>query len=352
MTIEQPRIAGIGTAVPAHRITQCRAKELAGALFDDGVTNLDRMLAVFDRSGVRERFLCVEEAWFAEPHSFEERNAVYETEALALSLRSARRAMAIADVAPDDIGAVFYVSSTGFATPSLDSRLQQELGLPQHGVTRDATFGHGCAGGVGALGRAASWCRGNPGKSALVVATELCSLTFQLGQQSSTNVVAASLFSDGSAAAVIGPDGRGPQLVGHGSYLWPQTEEIMGWSHGSDGFEVILSRRVPAFLRRHVAESLEPVCRSVDISIDDLRHLALHPGGSGVIRALCEGLDVDECALRYSVDTLARFGNMSSPTALFVLDRHLRCGSMRPGEYGVVSAMGPGFAAEHVLFKC
>lgn len=350
--VVEPRLAGIGTADAAFLLTQERAKDLAATIFDGGIDELDRLLAVFDRSGVERRHLCVEPEWFVTPHSFPERNALHGEVSRELSLRSARSAMVGADVSAQDIGAIFYVSSTGFATPSMDTFLQLELGLPGNGVQRDATFGHGCAGGVAALGRAASWCRSNPDRFALVVATELCSLTFQGAQQSATNLVAASLFADGSAAAVLGPGDRGPHLVAEGSHLWPDTEALMGWSQGADGFEVVLSKRVPAFLRRHAAESLQPLCASTGVAPDEISHHALHPGGAAVLRALTEGMELSPDALRFSAEVLARHGNMSSPTALYVLDRHLHCGSMRSGDLGVISAMGPGFAAEHVLFRC
>jgi alkylresorcinol/alkylpyrone synthase len=347
------RICGLGTAVPRHVVTQERARAMAEAIFRSQGSDVDRLLAVFDRCGVERRRFCVPPGWFAEPHSFGARNDRYVDEVVPLSAESARRALADAGCAAGDVDAVFFVSSTGLATPSPDARLVSELGLPRT-VRRDATFGHGCAGGVGGLARAAAHARSRPGSNVLVIATELCSLTFRIDDRSTTNLVATSLFADGSAAAVLSTVGEGPAIVADSSTLWPGTDDVMGFEFSEDGMRVVLDRSVPVIVRHHLAESVDEVCRRAEVGVDEIGHFLLHPGGAKVLDAFVDALPVDRAGLERSWAVLRDHGNMSAPTALFVLRRAFdgRSGPPpQPGDLALVSAMGPGFAAEHVLLR-
>lgn len=348
------RLLGLGTAVPHHDIDQDRAKCLVRTMFADSFDGIDRFVGVFDRSGVRNRSFSVPPSWFDEDHDFGERNDRYRSEAFALSVQAAERAIADAAIDTASIGAVFFVSSTGVATPSLDASLVEHLGLAGHGIRRTAVFGHGCAGGVGGLGQAFEWATAHPQRCALLVATELCSLAFRRDATTKTDLVAASLFADGSAAAVVGGSegSDAPVLVGAGSTLWPDTADVMGWDIDARGLGVVLSRSVPVLVRREFRGSAEAVCRRHGLCVDDIAHHIFHPGGAGVLDALADSLGLEPDRLRWSGAVLHDHGNMSAPTALFVLERFLAEGGGRPGEIGLISAMGPGFAAEHVVFRC
>jgi alkylresorcinol/alkylpyrone synthase len=348
------RLLGLGTAVPDHEVDQERAKCLVRTMFADSFDGVDRFVGVFDRSGVHSRNFVVPPSWFDEEHDFGERNDRYRTEAFTLSARAAEKAIDTAGIDPTSIGAVIFVSSTGVATPSLDARLVEHLGLACHGTRRTAVFGHGCAGGVGGLGQALEWATAHPERCALLVATELCSLAFRRGAATKTDLVAASLFADGSAAAVLGrrDGGDAPVLVGAGSTLWPDTANVMGWDIDARGLGVVLSRSVPVLVRREFRASAEAACRRHGLSVDDIAHHIFHPGGAGVLDALADSLELEPDHLRWSARVLHDHGNMSAPTALFVLERFLTEDGGRPGDIGLISAMGPGFAAEHVVFRC
>ena len=345
------RILGIGTAVPPHRVGQERAREMARRLFADQFRDIDRVLQLFENVEVDDRYFAVPPEWFETEHPLEERNAIYREQAVALSVLSGCRALDGAQVRPDEVDAIFFVSSTGFATPSLDSVLIGELGL-RTDVRRDATFGHGCAGGAGGLARASDWAAAHPGSRALVIATELCGLTLQRGDVSKTNLVATSLFGDGSAAVVVGTSDRGPSVVADASVVWPDTHDVMGWTFGATGMGVVLSKSVPAIVRRHFARSVDAVCAAAGIERCDLAHFVLHPGGAAVLDAFRSSLDLDDDDLAWSRRVLRSYGNMSAPTVLFVLDEFLRAGTPRPDDLVLVSAMGPGFAAEHLVLRC
>ena len=172
MSVGAPRILGVGTAVPEHVVSQAEAREFAGRMFGRHHADIDRLLPVFDHAGVEQRHFCVPAAWFSESHGLRDRNDLYLQHATSLSISAARRALDDAGLDVADIGTVMFVSTTGMATPSLDARLAVALGC-RDDVRRDATFGHGCAGGVGGLARAATYAASDPDGAVLLFATEL-----------------------------------------------------------------------------------------------------------------------------------------------------------------------------------
>jgi len=352
-----PRILGVGTAVPEHVVSQSRARDFAGRMFGRHHNDIERLLPVFDHAGVEQRHFCVPAEWFDEPHTFGERNDLYVHHALDLSIDAAQRALAAAAVEPDDVGAVLFVSTTGMATPSLDARLALALELPGD-VRRDATFGHGCAGGVGGLARAGAAARIDADRAVLLVATELCGLTFQGDDWSKANFVSTSLFADGAAAVVVAArDAGGPEIVADSCVLWSGTEEVMGFEFTDRGLEVVLSRSVPALVRSHLADSVDVACDRAGVTVDDLDHYVMHPGGAKVLAAYEDALPATSAQLCRSREVLRTHGNMSAPTALFVLQRTIDAamrgdaGAPVAGDLALVSAMGPGFAAEHVVVR-
>jgi alkylresorcinol/alkylpyrone synthase len=201
----------------------------------------------------------------------------------------------------------------------------------------------------------------------LIVALELCSLTFQHGDRTKRNLVAASLFADGAAAAIVtaGDDSEGSapggpgvtsedrrlELVATGGTFWSDTLDVMGWEVDGDGLHVVFSRDIPAIVRTRVRPSLEAFLAEQGLRLSDVRHLAAHPGGLKVLDAYREVLDLEESAIRHARAVLRTHGNMSAPTCLFVLERFLDAGEVAPGEHVLLTALGPGFAVEYVLLR-
>jgi len=353
-----PSILSVATATPPHRIPQPVAKDFARAMFSDVYRDIDRLLPIFDHSGVEHRNFCVPAEWFYEDHSFSEKNDLYVESALDLSEKAARRALDKAGADSADVAAVFFVSTTGLAIPSIDSFLLRRLGLSEH-TRRVPVVGLGCAAGASGLGLAAHYasaCR--PGELVLLVAVELCGLTFQKGDRSKANLVSTALFADGAAAVVIGRDAdgeaaAGPKLLGSYTTTWPGTEDVMGFDVGEHGLKVLLSRSVPSVVYERMPENLRLALGSVGLSLEDIRHPIIHPGGAKVLDAFEEVLGLELGGLDISREVLREHGNMSSVTVLFILERFLAgADNTTAGEHGVLSAMGPGFSAEHVFFRC
>ncbi len=349
-SINNPHILSTATAVPPHRIEQGDTKEFARRLFAGKFRDLDRLLPVFDNGQIEARHSCRPLEWFGRKWSFPERNALYVEHALELSEKAARRCLDRAGVEPEKVGALFFVSTTGISTPSLDAKLLFRLGLSPN-LQRIPVWGLGCAGGAAGVARAADYARAYPEGLALMVAVELCSLTFQIGDISKSNLVAASLFADGAAAVLLGA-GEGPEILGSHSTTWPGTEDVMGWDLIESGLKVRFARSVPQIVRTRTRATVEEACEKHGVVLEDLRHLVVHPGGVKVLEAYEEALELEPGSLDLPREILRGYGNMSSASVLFVLERFLESYPAGSGECGIISALGPGFSAEHVLFRC
>lgn len=347
---DNPSILSVATAVPPHRVSQETAKDFARLMFSGSYKNVERLLPIFDNAHIHNRHFCMPPEWFGEDHPFHEKNALYVEHALDLSEKAARRVLDKVGMEPGEVGAIFFVSTTGISTPSLDSKLIFRLGLAQN-VRRVPIWGLGCAGGAAGLARAADHVRAYPEKPVLLVGVELCGLTFVKGDRSKSNLVATSLFADGAAAVLLGA-GDGPDLLGSYSTTWPETEDVMGWDVVEEGMQVRFARSVPQIVHEKMRGNLEAACDSLGLTIEDLRHFVLHPGGPKVLEAYEETLGLAPGGLDLSREILKDYGNMSSVSVLFVLERFLEGFPAGSGEPGTISALGPGFSAEHVLFRC
>ena len=358
-----PRVVSVATALPAHTVSQSATRALAARMFDGLAPDDRRLIAVFDTSGIETRHICMPLEWYAEVRSFGELNMRYVEHALALAAEASRGALARAGLTPADVDHVVFVSTTGLATPSVDARLANLLGF-RGDVRRTPIWGLGCAGGAAGLSRARDFALADPGARVLLVALELCSLTFQRRDLDRRNLVAAALFADGAAAAVIagadaetpcanGPNGASHalELVASRSMLWPDTLDVMGWDVDERGLHVIFSRDIPTIVRDWVRPNLDAFLDEQGMRLEDLSHVVAHPGGPKVLAAYGEALDLPPEAFRHARDVLRECGNMSSPTCLFVLERTLAAGDIRPGDTAVLAALGPGFSSELVLMR-
>ncbi len=355
-----PRLEALATAVPRHVVRQEDARAFTAHLFRDVLgEDPDRLLSVFEHSAIRTRRVCMPLEWFGEDHTFAEKNALYLEHALRLATEAASRLLERLGLTPRDIDHLLFVSSTGLATPSVDARLVNSLGF-RSDVRRTPIWGLGCAGGAAGLARAREFALADPDSRVMLIALELCSLTFQRNDLSKRNLVAASLFADGAAAAMIaGGSAPGPQRNGHGalsligssSTLWSDTLDVMGWEVDGDGLHVVFSRDIPAIVRERVRPSLAEFLGAHGLRCEDLDHVVAHPGGLKVLAAYEETLGLAPRAFLHAREVLAEYGNMSSPTCLFVLERFLEAQEIGPRQTAVLSALGPGFSAEYVLLR-
>jgi alkylresorcinol/alkylpyrone synthase len=341
-------LLSVATASPPHVLTQNEAANVANDLMADGFPGFERMLPVFSTAGILTRQLVRPADWYRTPRGWPERTQVYLESAVELFVEAASRALAEAGIAGDQVDTVVTISSTGIATPSLEARAMAGLGLRED-VARVPVFGLGCAGGVTGLGLAAKLARATPGSVVLVVAVELCSMAFRLSELSKADIVATALFGDGAAACVLraGEDGFA-HITGTAEKTWRDTLDIMGWRVDPTGFGVIFDRAIPPFARDNMRGAMEGMLAGQGLRIEDVDRFVCHPGGTRVVEALEHAFSLNQGALDVERQVLAEHGNMSAPTALFVLDRVRRSG-MPP--LAVLTAMGPGFTTSSVTLR-
>jgi len=358
-TPDLPSLVAVATALPEHEAAQADARALVARMFQGTEAGSARLLQVFDHSGIERRSVCMPLEWYTASHTFEEQNALYVQHALRLGQTAAEAALERAGITPAELDHVVFVSTTGIATPSLDARISLGLGC-RADCRRTPLWGLGCAGGAAGLARARDLALADPRARVLLVAVELCSLTFRREDLDKRNLVASSLFGDGAAAAVV----EGPRverrkrarqrplaLVASHSTLWPDTLGMMGWTVSGRGLHVVFSRDIPTFVRERVRPSLERFLAEHGLALTSPMHVAAHPGGAKVLEAYAEALGRPLDAFAHASAVLREHGNMSSPTCLFVLERMLLSSEIGAGEPVLVSALGPGFAAEYVLAR-
>lgn len=346
-----PRLAALATAVPPHRLDQSNVVARVEQLFGRS-PDFERLIQVYGNSGIECRYSVMPFDWFDAPHTWPDRNAAYLAGALDLIETAARRALDRASLAAGDIGALVIVSTTGIATPSLDARLMERMAFPRH-ATRLPIFGLGCAGGALGLARAAALATAMPGTPVLLVVVELCTLQFRREDLTRSNIVATALFGDGAAAAVLRADHTtaGPTIAAWGEHTWPQSLDIMGWDIAEDGLRAIFSRDIPRLVTAELGPALHDFLARHRLSLADIDRFACHPGGPKVIDAYEAIFGTGFPGAAAARRSLARFGNMSAASVIFVLEEVLAEASERGKSAGrtLLTALGPGFSAGFVV---
>jgi len=344
-------ILSVATAVPEHVVTQKEVATRAKAVWPQ----FHKLEQLYANTGIERRYACEPEDWYLKPHGWEERSDAFCRHALDLLEVVAGRAIAGAGLKPCDIDILVVNTITGIAVPSLDARLIDRMAL-RSDVERLPVFGFGCGGGVAGLSRAAQLARAAPSANVLFLTIDLCSLCLRIDDPSIEMFVSAALFGDGAVAVVLragAHDQRpGPappaKFAASGEHLWRGTGRIMGWDMKHDGFGVVLSPELPALMQGNLGGALAGFLARHGLAIQDFDGFLFHPGGRKVLETAREVLALDDDALRHSWSVLRNYGNMSSATALFVLDEAIRQGAR--GRH-LLAAFGPGFSAYFAVLE-
>jgi predicted naringenin-chalcone synthase len=365
-------ILGLGTAVPPTRVTQEAAAGIARSLCCRTAEQETWLPLMYQHTGIQSRHLAfdrqvVEDVLHGTTNSQSiflptgrdddrgpttaERMRVYFEEAGPLALRAARQALTQASLDAEAITHLVTVSCTGMKAPGVDYELIQGLGLAAT-VQRTHIGFMGCHGAINGLRVARAFADSEPEARVLLCATELCVLHYYYGWDPQ-KIIANALFADG-AAAVVGASDRLATAAGTwsvtaaGSCLIPDSREAMSWTIGDHGFEMTLSKRVPNLIHEHLRPWLEKWLAHHGLSREAIGSWAIHPGGPRILDAIATALELSEDQLAASREVFAEYGNMSSPTVLFIV-KHLRSRAAPLPCVGL--AFGPGLIAESVLIE-
>ena len=348
----QPRIAAVGSALPKHYYDQ---DTLLGALreaWSERYFNTERVEQLHRNVLVGGRHLALPIESYPDLENWGEANTHWIRVAQELGEVAVRGALERAGLTPTDVDTFYFVTVTGVATPSIDARLMNRLGM-RPSVKRVPIFGLGCVAGAAGVARAADYLQGHADEVAVLLSVELCSLTLQREDLSVPNLIASGLFGDGAAAAVVVGGEReaaGPRVVDSRSVFYPDTERVMGWDISEKGFKIVLSAEVPEMVRLHARRDVDSFLSAHGLEVGDISVWVSHPGGPKVLHAMQAALDLPDEALAGAWETLREKGNLSSTSVLMVLEQSL-ASPPPPGSWGILSAMGPGFCSEWVLLQ-
>jgi alkylresorcinol/alkylpyrone synthase len=351
--MKMTRIAGVASAFPRQYYRQQEIANVLKRHWDDGLGNpkvLDRLLT---RVGVDGRYLALPIEAYDDLTTWGKSNNAWIEVAEELAEQSICRVLTRAGLCEADLDAIFFVSVTGVASPSIDARLMNRMNL-RPDIKRNPIFGLGCVAGAAGLARAADYVRAFPEQCAVLVSVELCSLTWQRKDLSVANLISSGLFGDGSAAVIVAGSERsaaGPQVLGSRSSFYRGTEEVMGWNISEQGFRIVLSPEVPEMVRQHLARDVDGFLADYGLDRGDIDTWIMHTGGPKVLEATAQSLDLPDGALDVSWQTLRRVGNLSSASVLLVLEEFMNRRRPEAGSYSILAAMGPGFCSELVLLR-
>ncbi len=343
-------ILSLATANPPYRLIQTDAAARARELYP----HLKRLWRLYDNTGIETRYNCEPIEWYLKPHSWEERTASFQKNALDLLEKLTRATTEAAGVALNAIDMIVTNTVTGLAVPSLDAKLINRLDLSPT-IERLPMFGLGCGAGVAGLARATRLAHATDGAHVLFLTVDLCSLCMRANDPSPSMFVSTSLFGDGAAGVLlhntrrgahVAGNGGGPRILAVGEWCWRGTEHIMGWDIKDDGFGIVLSPELPALMSEQLKPALQDFLDRNGFRLSDFNGFLFHPGGRRLLETAQEVLGLAPKQLEHSWEVLRAFGNMSSATALFVLDRALKAGARGPH---LLAAFGPGFSAYFVV---
>ena len=351
------QIVSATSAFPKHYYSQEMLFAALQKFWGNQLAKPEVLRRLHKNVGVDGRFLSLPIDAYPLLKGWGEANDHWIRTALELGYCSVSRALTGAGVEARDVGALFFTSVTGIASPSIDARLINRLGFSPN-VKRVPMFGLGCVAGAAGIARAADYVRAYPDEAAVLLAVELCSLTLQREDLSIANMISAGLFGDGAAAVVIAGDkcdwlrpSAGPRIVATRSIFYPDTEEMMGWDISESGFRIVLSPEVPELIRRKLGGDVDSFLADLGRDRGEVGSWVLHTGGPKVLQATAESLGLKDGQLAASWDCLRRVGNLSSASVLVVLEDVMTNRRPAPGTFGLLAAMGPGFCSDLVALE-
>jgi len=354
------KILNTATAYPPYYFTQREVVDALRTYWDKGMDNSAVLERLHFRTGVDGRYFSRPLVEYYALDTWGKANNVWIETALDLGEKAIDCVLKTAGVGRDQIGAFFFVTVTGVASPSIDAMLVDKMRLSPN-VKRTPIFGLGCVAGAAGIARAADYVKAYPDQVALLLSVELCSLTWQRDDLTVANLISCGLFGDGAAAVLVAgedfkPSGQttlpsGPKIVASHQVFYPDTHGVMGWDVSEKGFQIVLSPDVPKVVRENLGRDVDALLAKQGLTRAGIGSWIMHTGGPKVLQACEESLGLIDGELQVSWDALRKVGNLSSASVLVVLDEVMKNRRPAPGTRSILSAMGPGFCAEMLLLQ-
>lgn len=319
------------------------------------VGNLDtrtqqKIIRLFRNANVNRRYsiLPIDEVFSNK--SFEERNNRYIEEVTDLCEKALKNALDKANVKHEELDMIISTSCTGIMIPSVDAILVNRLKL-RRDIVRLPVTEMGCAGGTSALVYAHEFAKANPNKVIAILAVESTTSTFLMGDQSFTNAVSAAIFGDGCAVAIIKPSEEvKPAIVDTQMYHFFDQPRLMGFDLKNEGLQIVLDPEVPVHIEKEFSNIIFPFLEKNNLKISDVNNFIFHPGGKKIVQVVDDLFGQYGKNIDITKEILRDYGNMSSATVLYVLNKYMEKGISKD-EYGLMLSFGPGFTAQTVLLQ-
>ncbi|EGV42906.1 type III polyketide synthase [Bizionia argentinensis JUB59] len=310
-----------------------------------------KVIKLFENAGVDRRYSIMDaEAVFLKT-SFEEKNDIYKRETIKLAEGALTKALDKAQLEPIDIDYIITVSCTGIMIPSVDAYLINKLNMKQD-IVRLPVTEMGCVAGISGMIYANNFLKANPNKRAAVIAVESPTSTFQIEDYSMTNIVSAAIFGDGCACTILSSyeNEEGPEIIDDAMYHFYNSEHMMGFELKNTGLQMVLDKEVPEKIAEHFPLIVHPFLERNGLNINDVDHLIFHPGGKKIVQTIEELFGALGKNIDHTKAVLKDYGNMSSATVLYVLERFMEQNPQK-GDIGLMLSFGPGFTAQRLLLK-
>src|ERR1017187_197303 len=293
-----PSLAAISKIDFPFKVDQQEVKQCAKGLFAPSFPQVERMMGAFDNTEIKTRNFCTPLDYYSKHHTFQEQNGDYIRIALEYSVKAIEACISDAQIEKEDITDIIFISTTGLSTPSLDALIINEMKLNDN-INRTPIFGLGCAGGVAGFSKASILAKANPDAVVLLVAVELCSLTFLRNDYSKSNFIGSSLFADGVATCIITGDNHANKtknavtFLATQSKLYYDTLDVMGWEFHGEGFKVLFSQDIPTIISKNIHSDVTSFLGKHQLALSDIKNFIFHPGGKKVLTAYEEALPAD-----------------------------------------------------------
>ncbi|HUL43787.1 MAG TPA: type III polyketide synthase [Bacteroidota bacterium] len=342
-----PAVLAIGTALPAHRYAQEEIYELAARY--SAFYRTERVRQIFMNSDIDFRHLSFDINEFNPGESLDDLHRRFHDNSILIGSEAIRRCLASGGYTGDTVDCIVVVSCTGYLCPGLTSILSKELDLRKD-IQRADLLGMGCAGAMPGLQRAYDFVKAYPDKKALLLAVEICTACYYLDDGLET-AVGNAICGDGAAAVLIGmsEEPSVPKIRGFATHLEPALLSAVGFEQREGRLRINLSKDIRVLAGDLSQTVLNELLAKHHLTKDEITHWVIHSGGRKVIDNIVKVLNLSDTQLAHSKHVLRHYGNMSSPTVLFVLQETMARSRPHAGEHGFMLALGPGLAAEGAI---